>query len=107
MLSKAQSTIDYVMFLCIVAFAFVAMSGYIKRGIQGRLDTQADELAGGSLYSPGATRSFSSVTREIKEIGSSTKDLSENKNTFSQNTLRQESLLPLTEEPLRDEKKED
>ncbi len=49
-LRKAQSTLEFTLVCIVILGAFVAMSGYIKRGIQGRWRAAVDDL--GDQYDP-------------------------------------------------------
>jgi Flp pilus assembly pilin Flp len=53
MLKKAQSTLEYGVIIAVVVAGLVAMQGYIKRGLQGRLRTATDQI--GDQFSPNAT----------------------------------------------------
>ncbi|MFH0854903.1 MAG: hypothetical protein V1869_00065 [Candidatus Omnitrophota bacterium] len=71
MLRKGQSTLEYVYLLAIVAAAIIAMTVYIKRGFQGNLRSQADQLGAGG-YSPGNTSASSRENKGLEsEINSS------------------------------------
>jgi hypothetical protein len=62
---KGQSTLEFsILIFCIVA-ALVSMSVYIKRGIQGRLRSNAEEISQ-SKYAPGQTEGYfkSSLTQQ-------------------------------------------
>ena len=64
---KAQGLIEYSVLICVIAAALVAMQVYIKRSIQGRVKSSADELGGGFGYSPGATSANNLTSRNITE----------------------------------------
>lgn len=53
-MKRAQTVLEYAYLIGIVALAIVALSVYIKRGFEGRLRVQADQL--GEQYSPGHMR---------------------------------------------------
>jgi Flp pilus assembly pilin Flp len=59
--TKAQSTIEYAMMVACLAAALIGMQIYIKRGVQGRIRSAADEIGG--QYSATTTRS--SLTQSI------------------------------------------
>jgi len=59
--TKAQSTIEYAMVIACLIAALIGMQIYIKRGIQGRVKSAADEI--GDQYS--ATTTTSSLTQSI------------------------------------------
>ncbi|MEK7308299.1 MAG: hypothetical protein AAB089_04440 [Nitrospirota bacterium] len=53
MMRRAQTTLEYVFLIGIVAAALIAILAYVSRGFQGKLRNQADEM--GEQYSPGHT----------------------------------------------------
>jgi hypothetical protein len=57
---KGQSTLEYAVLVIIVIGALLSIQVYIKRGVQGRLKSSADDI--GEQYSPGNTN-YTSVTR--------------------------------------------
>jgi len=57
---KGQSTLEYALIIAVVAGALIAMQVYIKRGVQGKLKSTADEI--GEQYSPGYTTSNTVTT---------------------------------------------
>jgi len=42
--SKGQSTLEYTLIIAAVVAALVAMAGYVKRGVQGRVRTSSDQI---------------------------------------------------------------
>lgn len=50
---KGQSTLEYAILVIIIIGALVAIQTYIKRGVQGRLKSAADDI--GDQFSPGNT----------------------------------------------------
>ena len=50
---KAQSTVEYAILIIIIIGALLSIQVYIKRGVQGRLKTAADDI--GEQFSPGNT----------------------------------------------------
>ena len=56
----AQSTLEYALVIAVVVGALVAMQVYVKRGVQGRLKSAADDI--GEQYSPGNTTGTVAVT---------------------------------------------
>ena len=48
---RGQSTLEYAILIVVVIGAFLAMQQYIKRGLQGRLKSAADDV--GDQFSPG------------------------------------------------------
>ncbi len=64
---KGQSTLEFAILIVIIIGALLAIQVYIKRGIQGRLRSAADDI--GDQFSPGNTNyTKTTVTK------SSTKD---------------------------------
>ncbi|MFZ5800496.1 MAG: hypothetical protein ACOY3D_03840 [Candidatus Omnitrophota bacterium] len=49
---SAQSTLEYAVLIVLVAVALLATQTYIKRAMQGRLKSSADDV--GEQFSPGA-----------------------------------------------------
>ena len=50
---KGQSTLEYAILIIIIIGALLSIQVYIKRGIQGRLKSAADDI--GDQFSPGNT----------------------------------------------------
>ncbi len=64
---KGQSTMEYAILIIIIIGALISIQVYIKRGVQGRLKSAADDI--GEQFSPGNTNATirtvsSSNTRE-------------------------------------------
>jgi hypothetical protein len=57
---KGQSTLEYAVLIIIVIGALLSIQVYIKRGVQGRLKSAADDI--GEQYSPGNTN-YTAVTK--------------------------------------------
>ena len=57
---KGQSTLEYAVLVIIVIGALLSIQVYIKRGVQGRLKSAADDI--GEQYSPGNTN-YTAVTK--------------------------------------------
>ena len=66
---RAQSTLEYALVIAVVVGALVAMQVYVKRGVQGRLKSAADDI--GEQYSPGNTTG----TVTVSTITSTTESL--------------------------------
>ncbi len=111
---KAQSTLEYAILIAVAIAAVLAMSAYIKRGIQGRLKANADELSAGSAYAPKATTSKSIIkkssaesTHSYSEIDSTTStdikenNITESKADITQSIQREEVIVPFDQEPAR------
>ena len=60
---KGQSTVEYVVLIIVIIGALLSIQVYIKRGIQGRLKSAADDI--GDQFSVGNTN----VTRTSKTHG--------------------------------------
>lgn len=110
MRNRAQSMVEYGLLICICAAALLAMQVYLKRGLQGRMRGYADEISGGSGYSPGATSSASTINKTIMENSGSlsvrigTKvagSITNSTTTVFQGTQRSEEVLPFSQEPQR------
>ncbi len=52
-LKKGQSTLEYAILIIIIIGALLSIQVYIKRGIQGRLKSAADDI--GEQFDPGNT----------------------------------------------------
>lgn len=106
-----QSTIEYLVFFSIIVAALIAMQVYIKRGMQGKIRGYAEQLTQDSAYSPGATNSLSTITRNIEEAANTFIEkrpepegrvqVSESRTQFNQVTDRLETTLPFADEPRR------
>ena len=55
-IKKGQSTLEYTILLIIVMGAFLGVSNYFKRGVQGRWKSAVDDF--GDQYDPRATNSW-------------------------------------------------
>ena len=64
---RGQSTLEYAVLIIIIIGALLAIQVYVKRGVQGRLRSAADDI--GDQFSPGNTNVTKSTT-----VGSSTRD---------------------------------
>jgi len=111
MRNKAQATVEYMVLFGVIVAALVAMQVYLKRGIQGRLRGYTEQLSQGSAYSPGATNSLSTITKDEKdEMSSYTQKIvgpknklriSESSVQINQTTNRLETTLSFSDEPRR------
>jgi len=61
---KAQSTLEYAVLIMIIIGALVSIQTYIKRGVQGRLKSSADDV--GDQFSPGNTNSVKTTSTHSK-----------------------------------------
>jgi len=57
---KGQSTLEYAILIIIIVGALLSIQVYIKRGVQGRLKSAADDI--GDQFSPGNTNVVSVTT---------------------------------------------
>ena len=65
---KAQSTLEYAVLIIVIIGAMLAIQTYIKRGVQGRLKSSADDI--GDQFSPGNTNVVrTTVTRSNTQEG--------------------------------------
>ncbi|MBD3263865.1 MAG: hypothetical protein GF375_02030 [Candidatus Omnitrophica bacterium] len=66
---SGQSTLEYVIIISVAIGALLTMQNYLKRGLQGHLREDCDQI--GTQYSPGSgTKSFSRSAHEhISEAG--------------------------------------
>lgn len=66
---KAQSTLEYALLISVVVGGLLTMQNYLKRSVQGRLQSSADEI--GEQYSPGLTERhdemYSNLTSPMTE----------------------------------------
>ena len=61
-MKRAQSTLEFAIVIFAVVAALLAMQVYIRRGLQGKLRTSADEISI-QQYEPGRTVSDLTVTQ--------------------------------------------
>ena len=67
---KAQSTLEYAILIIVIIAALISIQVYIKRGVQGRLKSSADDI--GDQFSPGNTNVIVAqkvVSRERQNFG--------------------------------------
>ena len=65
---RGQSTLEYAVLVVIIIGALLSIQFYLKRGIQGRLKSSADDI--GDQYSAGNTNVF----KTVKTFTSTTED---------------------------------
>ncbi len=75
---KGQSTLEYAILIVIIIAALLSIQVYIKRGVQGRFKSAADDI--GDQFSPGntvetVTTTLNSGSRETFGSGVSRTDL--------------------------------
>lgn len=101
MKSRAQSTIENMALIAIIAAALIGMQVYAKRAMQGRMRANASDLSEGNGYSPGATTAFSLTTTNVVE-NSETRDRTTTSTAqVIRNTGKSEEVLPFALEPRR------
>jgi len=71
---RGQSTLEYAVLIVVIIGALLTIQVYIKRGVQGRLKSSADDI--GDQYSDGNTNSIkttvrNSSTEEVFNAGTS------------------------------------
>ena len=59
---KGQSTLEYAILIIIIIGALLSIQVYIKRGVQGRLKSAADDI--GTQFTPGNTNVTMTMTTE-------------------------------------------
>jgi hypothetical protein len=52
---QAQSILEYVVVILVIAAALIVIGVYYKRAVQGRYRSAGDVLGGGEQYDPGRT----------------------------------------------------
>jgi hypothetical protein len=110
MKNTAQSLIEYAILFSLIVAALFGMQIYLKRGIAGSMRSSADELGGGSFYSPGVMHSTTTIDTTtgtksksfVKDISPDYKEsVTETTLTSSRTTNRVEKTLPFSAEPAR------
>ncbi len=95
---KGQSTLEYAVLVIIVIGALLSIQIYIKRGIQGRMRSAADDI--GDQYSAGNTN----VTKTVSVHSHTQEDLQggTQNSTFidpeTTNTIRSQNIVNLQQE---------
>jgi hypothetical protein len=92
---KGQSTLEYAVLIIIVIGALLSIQVYIKRGVQGRLRSAADDI--GDQYSVGNTNSrvtttVKSNTRDTFKYGQTSSELLQDETTT---TLQNDEIINL------------
>ena len=95
---KGQSSMELVIIMIIVMAALLSIQVYLKRGVQGRLRSAADDV--GDQYSAGNTNvrkvvTVSSNTREVQNGGTQTTNMNTPEVTT---TNRTQNIVNLTQE---------
>lgn len=111
---RGQTTLEYFILLGIVIGGLIGMQVYMKRSVQGKMKTSVEQISTGLSYSPGATRSDSTVTKNIQTqsrsytvhdsqdmLDSDKLDYRDVKVQYNQSSDLHEETLPLAQEPDR------
>ena len=95
---KGQSTLEYAVLVIIVIGALLSIQVYIKRGLQGRLRSAADDI--GDQYSQGNTnvRKTVTVNSRTKETMSQGTSLTTFRSPETTVTNRSQNMLNLEQE---------
>lgn len=67
----AQSMVEYVALVAIVTAALVGMGIFLKRGMQGNIRENSEQISNKAQYTPGGTTSVIEKKRSIYEVSSS------------------------------------
>ena len=83
---RGQSTLEYAVLIVVIIGALLTIQVYIKRGVQGRLKSAADDI--GDQYSDGNTNEIkttvrNSSTEETFNAGTATSNLLAPENSVS------------------------
>lgn len=83
-MKKGQSTLEYAILIIIIMAALLSIQVYIKRGVQGRLKSAADDI--GDQFSPGNTNVVmimrtQSQTEDTFELGQTRSELQQDELT--------------------------
>lgn len=66
---KAQSTLEYAVLIAIVVAAFLAMQIYMKRGVQGKLRSAADQIGDQfDAHKTGSTYTTKKTGTTVEEV---------------------------------------
>ena len=88
---RGQSTLEYAVLIVVIIGALLTLQVYIKRGVQGRLKSAADDI--GDQYSDGNTNSIKTTLRNSdtqetsSNAGSSTNMLSPEVTNTTENSV--------------------
>ena len=63
---NAQSTLEYALILAVIVGALLTMQNYLKRSVQGQLQSKADDI--GEQYSPGLTKKTDHMLSKVDTI---------------------------------------
>jgi len=66
-MKRAQSTWEYAMVIVLASLAFIAMSTYYRRGVQGRLKDLADSQISSVQYVSGQTKSDTTTSSNVSQ----------------------------------------
>ncbi|MDD2689011.1 MAG: hypothetical protein PHT41_02535 [Candidatus Omnitrophica bacterium] len=98
---KGQGTIEFAVLIGVIAAALVLTQVYMKRAISGKLRLQAEQVSGGSFYSPRATFSDYDITKTITEDSYSDKFRQTSHSVANQVTDSVEQVSSFSAEPQR------
>jgi len=93
---RAQSTLEYALIVAVVVGALIAMQVYVKRGLQGRLKSAADDM--GEQYSPGHTTGTITVTTTSSTQESLASGVTSTQSATSQNMTSEDQTAEYGEE---------
>lgn len=99
--SRAQTTLEYTILTAVIIGALIAMQVYMKRGIQGKMRSDLNQLTDGAFYSPGATNSTSISITNIEESSYTINRVTESALVMNQVTNRSEEIASFGSEPMR------
>jgi hypothetical protein len=63
---RGQSTLEYAVLIVVIIGALLTLQVYIKRGVQGRLKSAADDI--GDQYSDGNTNAVKTINRSSNTL---------------------------------------
>ena len=85
---KGQSTLEYAILIIIIIGALLSLQIYIKRGIQGRLKSSADDI--GDQFSAGNTNVVRKTFTNSRTVDTKTNGIQ--RTTLDRNEITAESL---------------
>lgn len=93
---RAQSTLEYALIIAVVVGGLIAMQVYVKRGLQGRLKSAADDI--GEQYSPGHTTGVTTVHSNSSTQENLTGGITTSTSTTIQNRVSDDQTTEYSEE---------
>ncbi len=91
---RAQSTLEYAVLVIVIIGALLSIQVYIKRGVQGRLKSAADDI--GDQYSVGNTN----VIKTTKTNSKTTDEFGVGGQGVSKTTLKEKEVTNTTEKAI-------